>query len=737
MNRILPTHVLAVWIAGSLLGAARAELPADTKLDLYLLIGQSNMAGRGVMADEDRRPVERIWKLDKRDCWVPAAHPLHFDKPRIAGVGLGLSFAQQMSQRSGGREIGLIPCAVGGTPLKRWEKGGDLYAEAIRRAKIAAKHGDLKGVLWHQGEGDSGNASLANSYAQRLDRMIANLRAEFDKPDLPFVAGGLLDSWVDSGGSPRKTVQTALRELPKRVPHTAFADSDGLEAKPDGIHFNAKSLHDFGRRYATEMLRLQNSKSGHSPRREAVATESAAAATPSKQPVAEKPPHVVIVFADDMGYGDAGCYNPESKIPTPHIDRLAQEGMRFTDAHAADSVCVPSRYALLAGEYPFRRHLGWKINSPKLRDGQVALATLLRSAGYRTACVGKWHLGFACDHPTRDGQPMPGGPGRWGFDQSLVIWASLDIPPYYYIENDHCVAAPTEHIGANHTEGWRDIQGAFWREGSVAPGFEMDKVLPTFTAKAVEYIDHHATQANGKPLFLYYALPAPHTPWVPADPFRGRSGAGLYGDYVFQVDAALGQVIAALEKQQMLDDTLLVFTSDNGPVWFDEDVERFGHRSSGPLRGIKGDLWEGGHRMPLVVRWNGKVPAGATSDALVGLVDVLATMAELVGQQLPEDAQLDSISFLPVLLGQSRKGNRKTLLHTRGNTVAVRHGPWKFIPGLGSFGFSAPRRGKPQPGGPRGQLYHLGNDLAEQNNLWLQEPEVVERLEKMLPKKRR
>jgi arylsulfatase A-like enzyme len=222
---------------------------------------------------------------------------------------------------------------------------------------------------------------------------------------------------------------------------------------------------------------------------------------------------------------------------------------------------------------------------------------------------------------------------------------------------------------------------------------------------------------------------------VPKDEFRGRSAAGLYGDYMVQVDAALGRVTAALEEHDMLDETMLVFTSDNGPVWFPEDNQRFGHRSSGPLRGIKGDLWEGGHRMPLVVRWQGKVKPGSTSAALVGLVDVLATAAEVVGRPLAGEDRLDTISFLPVLLGRSESGNRDTLLQTRGNTVAVRHGPWKLIPGLGSFGFSKPRHQKPEPGGPRGQLYNLDEDLGERNNLWLEKPDVVERLKKLVPQR--
>ena len=452
-------------------------------------------------------------------------------------------------------------------------------------------------------------------------------------------------------------------------------------------------------------------------------------------PADEAPlPNVVFVMADDMGYGDPGCYNPDSKIPTPNIDRLAREGMRFTDAHAPGSVCVPSRYGLLTGRYPFRKHVNWKISGANVRPGEVNLASLLKGRGYRTVCVGKWHLGFECDHPTRAGQKMPGGPVDVGFDRFFGIWASLDIPPYYYIEDDHCVLPPSSHVAESHSDGVRSIQGAFWRAGGIAPGLRHEDVMSTFVKKAVEYVDQHAVRSPENPLFLYFPLPAPHTPWVPDEAHRGKSNAGDYGDYTAEVDAAVGAVIEALKEHGMFDETLFIFTADNGPVWFPEDVRRYDHRSVGPLKGMKGDLWEGGHRVPLVVRWPGKVEPGSTSDALLCFTDVLATLAAVVGEELPEKAGPDSINQLPLLLGKASDAPRNTLLHTGGQVLAVRKGPWKLIPGLGSYGFSQPKREKPVPGGPKGQLYNLADDPGETTNLWLQEPEIVEQLTGLLPR---
>jgi arylsulfatase A-like enzyme len=442
-------------------------------------------------------------------------------------------------------------------------------------------------------------------------------------------------------------------------------------------------------------------------------------------------PNIVFILADDMGYGDPGCNNPESKTPTPNIDRLAADGVRFTDAHAPGALCVPSRYGLLTGRHPMRARLR-PGREACIEEDRLTLASMLRARGYRTAMIGKWHLGFddARDHDWTE--PATGGPVDRGFDTYFGIPASLDIPPYFYVRDRTAVAAPTDTIAASATDGWSPIQGAFWRAGGVAPGFDHAQVLPRLTDEAVSVIDEH--RVDDGPLFLYVALPAPHTPWLPLPPYRGQTDAGMYGDFVLQVDDTVGRILGALDRRGLRDDTLVVFSSDNGPVWYDADEARFGHRSTGLLRGMKADAWEGGHRVPFVARWPGAIPADSVSHQTLCLTDMMATFASIVGTSLPPDAGEDSYDMLPALRGATAPV-RDVTLHKKGAT-AIRAGRWKLITHLGSGGFSKPGRVDPAPGGPGGQLYDLDADPGETNNRWSDEPAVVARLEARLERAR-
>ena len=445
----------------------------------------------------------------------------------------------------------------------------------------------------------------------------------------------------------------------------------------------------------------------------------------SGHPLMAESPDVLLILADDMGYGDPHCYNPDSQCLTPNIDRLAVEGRMFTDAHAAGGVCVPSRYGLMTGRYPFRARLDWRKEGV-IPDGRQTIASLLADEGYATAMVGKWHLGF-------DGGPgydfaaqMPGGPVDRGFDSYFGMPHSLDITPYYYIRDRHAVAAPSLQIEASASEGWSSIQGAFWRAGGIAPGFKHDEVLDNFADEAVEYLISRSSRTE-QPFFLYVPLTAPHTPWLPAERFHGSGGAGMYSEFVAHVDEVVGRILTALDEEGLTDDTLVIFSSDNGPVWNDVDEQRYEHHSAGPFRGMKGDAWEGGHRVPFLVRWPGRVPPGTTSDQTLGFVDLLATFAALTGTDLADDAGEDSVNMLPAFTGESRQPLRESLvLHHSGSTI--RRGPWKLINHLGSGGFSQPRRSEPQPDGPRGQLYNLETDPGESTNLWREHPELVEQL---------
>jgi arylsulfatase A-like enzyme len=459
-----------------------------------------------------------------------------------------------------------------------------------------------------------------------------------------------------------------------------------------------------------------------------------AALMTSAAPAADRP-NVVLIFADDMGFGDPQCFNSDSKIPTPHIDRLADEGMRFTDAHAPGSLCHPSRYGLLTGRYPFRTDLPWR-RQPCIEQGRMTVASLLSDHGYRTAMVGKWHLGFHVEDYERPPDVIQGGPVDRGFDSYFGIPASTDIPPYYYIRDRRLVAAPSDRIEANQTDGWSPIQGAFWRAGGIAPGLKLVDVLPTFTDHAVRVLQDHHQRAPEQPVFLYLAFPAPHTPWLPTEEFRGRSKAGLYGDFTAMVDHMVGRVLKTLDELQMAEETLVIFTSDNGPVWYDADVERLGHASAGPWRGMKGDAWEAGHRMPFVVRWPRSVASGTVSEQTICHTDLLATLADVLGAGLPDGAGEDSFSILPVLRGT--QGDRPlrpaTVNVSARNVLSIRQGPWKLIDALGSGGFSRPSRVKPEGDGPRGQLYNLADDPGETRNVWNEQPEIVERLTNLLQK---
>lgn len=461
-------------------------------------------------------------------------------------------------------------------------------------------------------------------------------------------------------------------------------------------------------------------------------------ATPDATPPG--PPNVLIVLADDLGLGDLGCLNPESKIPTPCLDRLASEGMRLTDAHSPSAVCTPTRYGLLTGRYCWRSRMKSGVGdgySPLLIEpGRETIASLLKRKGYRTAAVAKWHLGLGDEKPTDYSKPLRPGPCDVGFDHFFGIPASLDMAPYLYVRDDAPEVAATETIeGSRHR---RQNGGGFWRKGPIAPGFRHDGVLDRFVDEASSFLEEHGREHADEPFFLYLALSAPHTPWVPTAPFQGQTEIGWYGDFVAQVDAAIRSVLDALEGAGLAENTLVIVTSDNGSHWPVSDIERWGHRANGPYRGQKADIWEGGHRVPLLVRWPGKVAPGSVDEETVCLTDLMATIAGIAGVEMPEGAGEDSEDLRPVLLGHRREGPLREAVvhHSHAGTFAIRQGHWKLIEGLGSGGFTAPRMVKPEPGGPTGRLFDLEADPGETRDLWSEHPEVVARLAALLEKYR-
>lgn len=446
--------------------------------------------------------------------------------------------------------------------------------------------------------------------------------------------------------------------------------------------------------------------------------------------VAANEPHIVVILADDMGYGDCTANNPESKISTPNIDRIAKEGLRFIDAHSGGSSCIPSRYALMTGRFAVRTTMSL-ANGPVIDEGRMTVASLLRDHGYATAMVGKWHLGFDPNlqnekAPADYSKPLRGGPVDRGFDSFFGMHASLDLPPYFFIRDRKPVMPPTDDVEARSSvgepEGWNNIQGAFWRAGKIAPDFKFDQVTPRLFEVAVNAIQRHAQDDKDKPLFLYLALPSPHTPWLPLEEFRGKSGAGMYGDFVMQVDAGVGRVLDALRSAEMDRDTLVLFSSDNGPVWYEKDVQRFGHDAVGGLRGMKFSSWEGGHRMPFLARWPARVAPGGVCERTVAFADFLATFAELVGGTIPEGMAEDSLSFLPYLLDADKvPAMRPPIIHDRST---IRDGDWKLI--------LAGRSRKKAGAENAAQLYNLKDDIGEKNNLLTQHPDIARRLEQQL-----
>lgn len=450
--------------------------------------------------------------------------------------------------------------------------------------------------------------------------------------------------------------------------------------------------------------------------------------------VSETPPNVLLILVDDMGYGDVKSFNSDSKIPTPTINKLAEEGMFFTDAHATGPLCHLSRYGLMTGRYPFRTDVTVWPKKATIEESRTTVPSLLKSQGYHTAMVGKWHLGF---NEKGYDQPLKGGPVDRGFDSFFGIRASTDIPPYFYIRNDEAVVPPTDTIEAHSTEGWSPIQGEFWRKGGIAPGLELKDVLPKFTAEAIDVIKSHARgEDKDKPLMLYLAYPSPHTPWLPSKEFQGSTDAGMYGDFVAMVDANISKVLTAMKDAGLMDNTLVIFSSDNGPVWYDKDVEKYGHDCAGGLRGMKGDVWEAGHRVPFIVKWPGKVKAGSTSDHLVCFTDVLATLADVTGAKIKSEEGPDSFSFLPAMLGNDPDNDERppVVLESASGTKMIRSGDWKYIDHLGSGGFSKPSRIEPEPGDPAGQLYNLKEDLAETNNLYSERMDMVVKLKAEMEK---
>ena len=468
----------------------------------------------------------------------------------------------------------------------------------------------------------------------------------------------------------------------------------------------------------------------------AVAGESGIAIAELAQPSDFPKPNILYILADDMGIGDVSCLNPQSAWQTPNLDRLAGQGIRFTDAHSASGVCTPSRYALLTGRYSWRGPLKQGVlhgyDPSLIEPGRLTVPALLRAHGYDTAMIGKWHLGLdwtqKAPKPAEVDftKPFGGGPTAHGFDRFFGIAASLDMPPYVYLENDRALNLPTAVIADSP-------HPRMWRAGLISPDFHHQDVQPRFTERALAYLAERAAARDGKPFFLYLAFSSPHTPIIPTQPFEGKTRTNPYGDFVVQIDASVGQLLAALDSQGFATNTLVIFTADNGcaPAANFQELRKFHHDPSAGFRGHKADLFEGGHRVPFIARWPGHTPAGTRCAQTIGQLDLLATCADLLGVRLPDSAGEDSLSILPLLCGQEMASpRRQALVHQSSNgSFAIRQDNWKLCLCPDSGGWSFPRPGRGEADGlPRFQLYDLDADPAEKNNLEATHPEIVQRL---------
>ena len=476
----------------------------------------------------------------------------------------------------------------------------------------------------------------------------------------------------------------------------------------------------------------------------------------------DKKPNILILYADDLGLGDLGCYNKASKIPTPHLDKLAHQGMRFTDGHSSSGICTPSRYALLTGRYHWRdfHDIVGPMGKSVFKSERLTLPEMLQQKGYHTAAIGKWHLGWdwtALHKKEYEGlnveqrkrkfkvrgfdgydwsKRIPDGPLAHGFDYYFGDTV-INFPPYAWIENDKLVKAPDTMMD---TKKWKKIKEGNWecRRGPMCSDWDPYQNIPVTTAKAVHYIKEQAK--SEKPFFLYFAFPSPHAPIIPNDDFDGKSQAGPYGDFVFETDDACGNILAALEESGQSDNTIVIFSADNGPEHYAYDRDtKYGHWSSYPLRGLKRDIYEGGHRVPFIVRYPGVVKQGGVCETLVSQIDIMATLAAVTGFQLSKNMAEDSHDLLPIWKGE-KKSVRDTHVHnTFPKAWAIRHGDWLLLEAKSGYhsrvGETWEKKYKyPEDDKKPVELYNLAKDIEQRNNLAVQHSDRVEQLSALLKK---
>ncbi|MFC4992125.1 sulfatase family protein [Rubritalea tangerina] len=456
-----------------------------------------------------------------------------------------------------------------------------------------------------------------------------------------------------------------------------------------------------------------------------------------------KPMNVLVLYADDLGYGDLGCYDHASKIPTPHLDKLAGEGMRFTDGHSSSGICTPSRYALLTGRHHWRDFHGIvnAMGRSVFKPERLTLPEMLQEKGYTTGAIGKWHLGWDWNAIRKEGaakghhfsaydwtQSIPDGPLAHGFDYYFGDTV-INFPPYTWIENDKVVKAPDTMLD---TKSFKKIKEGGWemRKGPMVKGWDPYENIPVTTAKGVEWIKKQA--ASEKPFFLYFAYPSPHAPIIPNDAFDGSSKAGPYGDFVVETDASVGELLKAVKDSGQEENTIVIFSADNGPEKYAyKRDEKFQHWSAAPLRGLKRDIYEGGHRVPFLIKYPGVTKPGSVSDSLVSQIDIMATLARVVDYRLPDEgAAEDSYDLTPILKDAKVSVRDEHVHNTFAKAYAMRQGDWVLVTAKSGYhsgrnaGWEKKRGYAPDDKGEV-ELYNLREDLGQKVNLAAKHPEKV------------
>ena len=474
-----------------------------------------------------------------------------------------------------------------------------------------------------------------------------------------------------------------------------------------------------------------------------------------------KQPNVLILYADDLGFGDLGCYNKKSRIPTPNLDRLASESVRFTDGHSSSGICTPSRFAMLTGRHHWRDFHGIvnAFGGSVFKPERLTLPEMLKEKGYKTAAIGKWHLGWNWDAirnkevkaiTVQEGRrkkqqlgpeafdwtkSIPNGPLNHGFDYYFGDTV-INFPPYCWIENDKVVKAPDTLM---QTGKWKKIKEGGWecRPGPMVTGWDPYENIPTTTKKGVDYIKEAAKAEE--PFFLYFAYPAPHAPIIPNDEFDGKSKAGPYGDFVYETDHSIGQLLQALKDSGQAENTIVIFSADNGPEHYAYARDaKFDHWSAHPFRGLKRDAYEGGHHVPFIVKYPGVTMAGTVNDALVSQIDIMATLASVVGYDLPDkNAAEESHDLLPLLKGEVKSIRTSHIHNTFDHTWAFREGDWVLVTGKSGHHSRVTKEwlkkhDYPKTESKQSRLFNLREDIGQRNDLAAKHPEKVKAMEASL-----